>query len=250
MAVTKKISIASYGFHGLAGEGRMNVFGYLESCRYRYGMRSADIWNGMMTGVEEDYLKKLKAELDERELELANLCVDGPNLWDDDPANRDKNYQDALKYLKAAEILGARTIRIDAGGRTTSFTNEQFDFIVKRYKEYAKRAADGGYRIGPENHWGPEVDPATMRKICESVDHPGFGVLVHFKNKCEEEFAKWAMHTHISWDIAIGPLEKCMKTLVDAGYQGYWSVEHHSGHDEYQEVAIQVAKVRQVLSRW
>jgi len=250
MAVTKKISIASYAFHGLVEQGKMDVYGYMESCRYRYGMRSADIWNGMMTGVEEDYIRKLKEQLDERELELANLCVDGPHLWEDDAAVREKNYQDALKYLKASEILGARTMRIDAGVRAANFTNEQMDYIVKRYKEYAKRAHDNGYRIGPENHWGAEVDPENMRKICEAVDNPGFGVLVHFKDKGEDKFAKWAMHTHVSWDIAMGPLEKCMKTLVDAGYQGYWGVEHHSGKDEYQEVAIQVAKVRQVLSNW
>jgi len=32
--------------------------------------------------------------------------------------------------------------------------------------------------------------------------------------------------------------------------QGYWCVEHHSGKNEYPEVGIQVAKVRDVLERW
>ena len=41
-----------------------------------------------------------------------------------------------------------------------------------------------------------------------------------------------------------------MAMLRDAGYDGYWGVEHHSGQNEYTEVAIQVAKVRDVLSRW
>jgi hypothetical protein len=41
-----------------------------------------------------------------------------------------------------------------------------------------------------------------------------------------------------------------MAMLRDAGYRGCWSVEHHSGANEYTEVAIQLAKVRDVLSRW
>ena len=39
-----QISVASYAFHGLLKRGQMDLFGYLESCRYRYHLASADIW--------------------------------------------------------------------------------------------------------------------------------------------------------------------------------------------------------------
>ena len=42
------ISIASYAFYGLLKEGAIDLFGYLETCKYRYGMQTADIWNGML----------------------------------------------------------------------------------------------------------------------------------------------------------------------------------------------------------
>ena len=38
------VAVASYAFHGLVRSGRMDVFGYLESCKYRYHLRTADIW--------------------------------------------------------------------------------------------------------------------------------------------------------------------------------------------------------------
>lgn len=38
--------------------------------------------------------------------------------------------------------------------------------------------------------------------------------------------------------------------LRDGGYQGYGSVEHHSGKDECAGVAIQLAKVHAVLQGW
>jgi sugar phosphate isomerase/epimerase len=245
------ISIASYAFHGLVKEGKIDVFGYLESCKYRYGLRTADIWNGMFPSLDDDFLRKVKDALDERELTLVNLCVDGPHIWVDDADDQEKNYQGALAYLRAAEMLGARTIRIDAGGQGETFTEEQFDLIVKRYQEYAQRAYDNGYRVGPENHWGPEVVPANMKRICEAVNHPGFGILLHFRgNEGDEVIAPWAMHTHISWQITENVLVESMTMLQSAGYTGYWGVEHHSGENEYSEVAIQVDRVRDVLEKW
>jgi sugar phosphate isomerase/epimerase len=246
-----KISIASYAFHGLLREGKMDLFGYLESCKYRYGLRTADIWNGMLVGTEEAYLLKVKEALNERELVLANLCVDGAHIWEDDADVCEKNYQNALAHLHAAEVLGAKTVRIDAGVRAETFTDEQFDWIVKRYQEYAQRAYDGGYKVGPENHWGAEVVPANMKRICEAVNHPAFGVLLHFRgNEGDAVMAPWVMHTHIAWNVTEGPLAGSMAMLRDAGYEGYWGVEHHTGQNEYTEVAIQLARVRDVLDRW
>ena len=246
-----KISIASYAFHGLLREGKMDLFGYLESCKYRYHLDSADIWNGMLLSTDDDYLAKVKDALDERGLVLANLCVDGAHLWEDDPAVREQHFQNGLAALHAGEVLGALTVRIDAGGREADWTNEQFDFIVERYQGYARRAYDHGYKVGPENHWGTEVNPDNMRKLCQAVDHPAFGVLLHFRgNEGDAVIAPWAMHTHFSWQITEGNLTECMALLRDLGYDGYYGVEHHTGKNEYTEVAVQVAKVRDVLDRW
>ncbi len=246
-----KVSIASYAFHGLLDQKMMDVFGYLETCKYRYHVNAADIWNGFFPTIEDDFINNVKLALDEREMVLANLCVDGPHIWEDDPAVRDEHYKTALAYLQVAKKLGAQTIRIDAGGRGETFTEEQFDLIVRRYKEYAQCAYDLGFKVGPENHWGPEVVPANMKRICEAVDHPAFGVLLHFRgNAGDAVIAPWAMHTHISWEISENGLDGSLPMLRDAGYQGYYSVEHHTGENEYTETGVQLARVRDQLSRW
>jgi sugar phosphate isomerase/epimerase len=245
------LAIASYSFHGLLESGQIDLYGYLESCRYRYNLDTADIWNGMLPDIGEDSLRKVKDALDERGLCLVNLCVDGAHIWEEDPAARAKNYQNALAHLHAGEVLSAKTVRIDAGGQGEQFSSEQFDLIVKRYKEFAQRAYDNGYRCGPENHWGPEVVPENMARICEAVDHPGFGMLLHFRgNDGDALMAPWAMHTHIYWPVVENSLDKSMGLLRDVGYTGAWSVEHHSAQHEYARVAIQLAKVRELLDRW
>jgi hypothetical protein len=251
------ISIASYSFHGLLEAGRIDLFGYLESCRFRYHLDTADIWNGMLLSLEDDHLSKVKDALVERNLTLVNLCVDGPHIWDNDPAVREQHYQEAKRYLRAAEYLGARTLRIDAGGSAQpftadeTFTEEQYDLIISRYKEYSQWAYDHGFKVGPENHWGPEVVPANMQRICRGVDHQGFGVLLHFRgNEGDATIATYAMHTHISWDITETSLEGSLAMLHNAGYGGCWGVEHHSATNEYNQVAIQLARVRSVVKDW
>jgi len=251
-----KISIASYAFHGLSGEGKMDIFTYLESARYRYRLDAADIWNGTLAWkTDEDFVRKVRQELQAREMSVANLCVDGAHIWDPDPEVREKNHQSALAHLKMAEILGARTVRIDMGGREPEMTSEQFDLTVKRYREWAKRAGDNGYRVGPETHFGPALVPENMQRVYHAVDHPAYGILLHIghwvegrEDEGDRMAAPWTMHTHVDARITRTCLAEKMRLLLDAGYQGYWGIEHHSGKNEYVEVESQVAEVKRVLA--
>ena len=250
------ISIASYAFHGLLGEGKMDVFGYLETCKFRYRVDMADIWNGFLPTTEEGFIRKVREAMDEKEMGLANLCCDQCQVWDDDPALREKQYQNSLAHLRVAVILGAETVRIDMGGRELGMTSEQFDHTAARFREYAEFAGDHGFRVGPENHYGPARSQVNMARLREAVDDPAFGYLLHFGNWAEDmdasdaSVAPWAMHTHVSAQTVDTNLEAKMTMLRDAGYQGYWGIEHHSAKNEYAEVAWQVAEVRRVLARW
>ena len=80
-----KIAVASYSFHGMKYAGVCDVFHYLDLLKHRYGVVNADIWTGFLPTLEDDFIGKVRAALDANGLELANLCVDGPHLWMDDP---------------------------------------------------------------------------------------------------------------------------------------------------------------------
>lgn len=255
------ISIASYSFHGLIAAGMMDIFGYLETCKYRYHLTTADIWNGLLgrdekVYLQDDFLKKVKAAMAERELTLVNYHADGCHPWEDDSAEREKNYRSALAHLRAGRLLGAKTVRIDAGGHGHAWSNEQFDLIVQRFREYAKLGWEWGCRVGPESHWGAELVPDNMERLARAVDHPGFGILLHvghWENAPEEEgdrrLAPFAAHTHVDARITRTRLESAMRLLLDAGYKGCWGVEHHSAQNEYAEVAYQLSEVRRVLEK-
>ena len=199
--------VASYSFHGLLGEGACDVFRYLDLLRFRYHVRYADIWTGFLPTLEDGFLSKVKYWLDRNELTLANLCVDGPHVWVDDPDGREAHRKQMLDMLRAAEKLGAKTVRIDFGGTDGhTMPEEAFEYIVRTYREYAGICGSCGMKIGPENHWGWDRVPEYLAKVKEAVDSPYYGHLYHLRNvydepeKGEELCISYAMHTHIHAD--------------------------------------------------
>ena len=262
-----RISTLSYSFHGLLNAGMMDIFHFFETCKYRYGLNAADLWNGMFPRTDDDFISKVRLALEERELVVPNIAVDGAHIMPagDDDSVKLKSIQD--RYMQIAKRLGIGFVRFDAGpymlnGRKEEdgWTNQEFDFIVKRYKELAQFAFDNGFKTGAEVHWGPERCWNHMEKLIKAVDHPGFGICMHFGGwfgtpeenlAAEKAAAKYVAHTHIPWDCCEDPnLPKRLSVLRDAGYTGYYSVEQHSGQNEYNLVEAQLGKVKAVLTNW
>ncbi len=249
------LSLASYSFHGLLAEGRLDVFGYIRLAFDRYHVSNADIWSGFLPSLDADFLKKVRKTLDERGMALANLCVDGPHLWRDSAEERAEHKTKMKEYIRAAEILGARTVRIDFGGDDkVEMPEEAFDYLVSTYQEYCDLADGFGAKIGPENHWGWDRVPKNLKRVKEAVARKNYGHLYHFGNFAPDPdidanalAISYAMHTHIpanSLDFAAG----VMKQLNDSGYAGTYSIEHHSGEHEEARVEWQLASVRKFVA--
>jgi hypothetical protein len=232
-----KVSIAGFSFHRLKAAGVMDVFGYLESCRYRYGLDAADVWAGLIDhdltrATDPALVAKVREGLDERGLVLANFHADGCHPWEDAADARAKHAALAERVLDAAEALGARTVRIDTGGRQLAWTDEQFDLIAATFRRWAKRAGDGGYRIGPEVHWGAETVPANLLKLAKAVDHPAFGILMHLgryegasADEGDRQLAPYAMHTHVDFKTATTRLPDVLASSMtrDTGATWAWN---------------------------
>ena len=256
----RNISIASFSFHGALAEGTLDVFGYLEACRYRYHLDTADIWNGLLgpdveVQLDEARLRKVRRAMDERDLVCVNYHADGCHPWEDDAEVRAKHKSLAYRHLKAAEILGAKTVRIDTGGQGRNWTDEQFDFIAQSFRDMAKVAADAGYKIGPETHWGSTNYPDNMLKLHAAVNSPAYGILLHMgkdtwtsPDDYDRALAPIAVHTHIDQRTCYERLDSALAILREAGYQGALGVEHHTGKNELAEVEAQIGLVRRALS--
>jgi sugar phosphate isomerase/epimerase len=258
-----RASIGGFSFYQLLSEGEMDIFGYLETVKYRYRLDAVDLWNGFFTDrdvpiwklASDDYLRKIKKALDEKQLTVANLAVDRAHLWDPDPEVREQLHQNALAHLHAAYILGAKTVRIDANRGPGTMTEEQFEYTVLRYQEYAQLAADYGFTVGPENHTGVSMNPYWMKLVAEAVDHPAYGILLHIGrwNEVREQgdliVAPWVNHTHFDVRTVVSTkAEETVQALTNIGYTGYWAVEYNAPSEPYAEVEWALASMKRLLA--
>ncbi len=249
-----KIAVASYSFHGAMYEGRCDVFNYLNLLKYRYGASYADIWTGYLPTLEDEFIGKIRAAMDREGIELMNLCVDGPHLWMDDPETRAEHKKQMLEYIQVANKLGAKSVRIDFGGTEGhTMPDEAFEYIVNTYREYCGICGDLGMKIGPENHWGWDRVPEYLEKVKNAVDSPAYGHLYHLGNFHDEPergealALSYAMHTHIHAD-SMPYAKEVIRKLKNLGYEGAYSVEHHSGKLEYERVDWQLATMRGLIA--
>ncbi|CAN5485914.1 hypothetical protein BH11ARM1_BH11ARM1_05200 [soil metagenome] len=255
-----EISVASFSFHGALGSKTTDIFAYLEACRYRYHLNSADIWNGLLgddveVQLDHDRLHKVRRAMDERDLICVNYHADGCHPWEDDAETRARHMALAHRHLEAAEILGAKTVRIDTGGREREWSNEEFDVIVAAFKEFSKIAAGRGFLVGPETHWGATNYPDNMLKLHAAVAEPAYGILLHLgkdtwtsPDDYDRTLAPIAIHTHVDQKTCYERIDSALNILMDAGYQGCLGIEHHSGKNEFSEVEAQIGLVRRSLS--
>jgi len=108
-------------------------------------------------------------------------------------------------------------------------------------------------KIGPENHWGWDRVPEYLEAVKNAVDSPWYGHLYHLRNFYDEPergealCISYAMHTHIHAD-SMPYAKDVIRRLANEGYEGVYSVEHHSGRLEPERVDWQLATVRGLIA--
>ncbi|MDF2961278.1 MAG: sugar phosphate isomerase/epimerase [Paenibacillus sp.] len=249
-------SIGSWSFHALFKSGKINVFGYLESIKYRYRLDHADIWSGMLVSTEDSYIQSIMDTLDEEGMTVASLAVDGADVWHDDPAIREQQYQKALLYLDIARRWGVQTLRIDMGVRSLEMTNEQFNLCVQRYREYAQYAREHGFRVGPQTHQQGSQVPQNLKRLCAEISSPAFGIVLNAnrwlsdKETGDELVAPFTAHVQLDRAFVdfTGPeLLQKVRLLLQAGYRGCWSLEFRGGANEYLETEHDLLTLRRAV---
>jgi hypothetical protein len=251
------ISICSYSFHRLLGAGKQDIFQYITDCK-NLGCTLLDPWNGHFVPIREtdksitpDSDLKQAAKLTPAEVEyidavaragkasglpFGNIAVDGAHIYEPTPEARAVNRARADRYLELCRRLGARQMRIDAGG-PEQLTDDILAIIVEGYNDLIARARKDGIEIVIENHWGPGRIPDNIVCILEAV--PGLGFLYDSFNwkpeltrEGREKTARYATATHFKtfeWDEngneTTQDLPTAINLLKQAGYKGCWGIE-------------------------
>lgn len=275
-----KFSIASFSFHRTLAAGKQDMFRYIADSK-ALGAAQLDPWNAHLSAIKDedsvirggrdpenaqfsaqsdDYLAQVKAAANEAGLPFGCLAVDGAHIYESEAEKRRANRAAAYRWLEVAEKLGARQVRIDAGG-PEDMPDEIFEIIVTGYQDIIQRANDKGIEVLVENHWGPTTIPANVVRLLAAVD--GLGLLFDSNNWAAgmqqqgwEMCAPYARSVHIKTfefdengsDPTVD-IPKVVRMLVAAGYDDVWGIESvPRDGDEYGAIQKTAALIERSLN--
>ena len=279
-----QIGICSFSFHRMLAEGKQDIFQFIRDCK-ALGCTQLDPWNahlaevqegekvifagrnpgssGYLSAADSDYIYRVRQAADDAEIPFGCIAVDGAHIYDADHDVRRQNRERAYRWLEVAQMLGADTVRIDAGG-TEDLPDEQLETIVDGYSDLVPRAREMGIRVIFENHWGATVVPENVIRIHDA--NPGLGLLLDTHNwkpdrrkEGRAQCAERATAVHVKTfqfdgegnEVTPGEdVSEAIQVLIRAGYKGVWGIESvPADGDELGAAAKTIELIKREVSK-
>jgi sugar phosphate isomerase/epimerase len=172
------------------------------------------------------WLEKMVAKMAATGTRCHHISNNAPrDISDPDPARRKAGIAVAKKWLDAAGMLGAKTMRVNSGGPrispnavvTTDYPKndelaQHLSWCIESFKEMADYGGKVGVKVTLENHWGLTANPQNIRIIVDEVNNP----------YCEAspDFCNWE-HEYMLYH-GLAALAPYAHTTVHAKYWNRW----------------------------
>ncbi|MGQ9608125.1 MAG: sugar phosphate isomerase/epimerase family protein [bacterium] len=165
-----------------------------------------------------------------------------------DIATRKENIEFAKANLDLAHDLGAKVVRIFAGGKIPKLTDDSAGYIAEAFDEVGEYAKDLG--VCPMLECGHDIIKSAIEanEVIKRVKTKNFCVLWNHSEMDSQTFEllkSHIRHFHVH-DEVLNPenknilyLSKLMKSI---NYDGYFSLEIIKGHNLPEEQLIDVAR--------
>ena len=265
-----KISVSAYSFQQYISAGKMSVMDTVKKA-HEMGFEAIEFLDMPGSTYEEqvDFAHRLRKEADSYGMTV-NAYTIGANLYRVTPEENRAEVERLCRQVDIAAILGCAVMRHDAcyslgpSGTARSF-GLMLPTIADNIRAITAYAATRGVRTCVENHGFVAQDSYRVEQLFNAVAHDNFGLLVDVGNfVCADEdnvtavsrVAPYAIHVHAkdmykSADPLPGygqtracnyfkgaiigegdvDVEKCLKVLHRAGYDGYCSIEFEGSED-------------------
>lgn len=231
-----------------------------------YGIYSIELVNTFYFSKVEDmeYWKTFKKKCDDADVSVGLIMCDlVGNLGDSDLDERLKAVEGHYKWVDVASFLGARSIRVNAGGEGTA--EEVAANAVDGLSKLGAYAASKGVNIVVENHGGYSSNGAWLAGVIKGVNMENVGTLPDFGNfcikhgadGCEEAYDKYKGIAELmpyakgvsakshqfdeNGNETKSDFLKIMKIVKDSGFKGYVGIEYE-GKDLSEDEGIKATK--------
>jgi sugar phosphate isomerase/epimerase len=236
------------------------------------GIVHMDVWSSLFGDVSDDsmyagrtfdpstpsskqWLEKLASTLVKTGTTIHHISNNAPTgMAGPDEEARRAGIDVAKKWLDAAALLGARSMRVNSGGPNflPAATNGPDGYpkneaivpflrtCIESFKEMADYGGKRGVKVTVENHWGLTSNPVNMRIIIDGVNHPFCEASPDYANWEHEymlfsglkDIAPYA-HTTVHakyWDRwTTNDIQRSTRIMLAAGFKGKFALEYESG---------------------
>jgi sugar phosphate isomerase/epimerase len=257
---TLRLGTSTYSYWHFTPD-RFPIEGVLDAA-HELGLHGVEILHQQLASEEPTYLQNLKRHAFHRGLELYNLSIHQDFVWDE-AAERQRHVAHTLHCIELANAMGIPSIRVNSGSwrKKGSFddliqakgwvepwpgyTNDDArKWCMDCFAQCLPHAERHGVMLLLENHWGLTTFAEDMVYLLESVQSPWFKAILDMGNFLFEPdmYAAmqriaphvWLAHAKTypgggSWYTLDLDYARIFRTLLDAGFAGYVSIEMEGG---------------------
>ncbi len=173
---------------------------------------------------------------------------------------RDKNLVKVRQWIDYASDMGARTLRVFAGGPPKGTENaEGRKWVIDCIHECLPKAEEKGIILAMENHGGVVADAAGTLEILEAVRSDWFGLKWDTANYHTADpyadlakVAAYAVTTHMKTEIFPGgkreatDFARVLNILRGVNYRGYLLLEYEAAEEPKVAVPRAIAELQRL----
>jgi len=203
--------------------------------------------HGISSESPDEQRKDVKRLFDDKNIEVPCIATSVQFSYPE-PAKRRENIEAAKANIKLAGDLGAKVVRMFAGGGIPKLTDEAAGYIAEAFTEVGDYAKE--YGVCPMLETGHDIIKSAVEgaEVIKKVKTSNFGVLWNHSDMDEQTFdllKNHIRHFHVH-DEVLAPENKNIlhltKLVKNINYDGYISLEIIRGRNLPEELLIETAK--------
>lgn len=214
--------------------------------------------------VTDEFILQLKHRAFVRGIPISGSAV-GNDFVLPKGEKRDEQIGMVKQWIDRCALLGAPHIRVFAGPIKKEIPlAEGKKLAIGALEECAEYAGKKGIFLGLENHHGIVTEPQDLLDIVHAVKSPWVGINLDTGNfQTDDPYADlakcapYAVNVQYKVEILrrgakqkeIADMNRVVKILRDANYQGYVALEHEAKEDPWQTVPDWLEKLRAAMAR-
>jgi sugar phosphate isomerase/epimerase len=268
-----KLSLAAYSFRDsfkdvnhkrekpVAGEKQIDMFQFVDYCA-EHGCDGAEVTSYYFPAeLTKEYMLKLKHHVFMRGIELSGTAI-GNTFTQSAREKRESEIKSTKNWIDNAALMGIPHIRVFAGSLEKGQSiDEAKKNCIEALNECCQYAGEKGVFLGVENHGGIVAEPKEILDIVRAVQSPWIGINLDTGNFQTddpyadlEKIAPYAVNVQIKTEVhprgkkaSEADLERLIKILKDANYQGYVALEYEAAEDPMTAVPRTLEKLSKLL---